>query len=499
MERMIFTATAEEPIEKELPLERTTPDCLSLAFLFGVLGSLLAIDGPWGINITVVLVALALVGAIGWHRARPDDDPVRRWGFVAAGTFSVGFTLTESFALRLFDVAAILVLLSLPLLRPACAQLGTLRPVVLLHAVLESAVLLVMGWGHLLLRRLALPTRREDEPDHTSAGPILAGVAIAGVLALLFGSLLRSADAVFDDWVGQVVEPRWLFVRIIVTLVVAWLSGGWLHGWFDRPLGERSPFPAPDPVQLAPTTVLIPLATLLLLFTGFVAVQVGYFFPGEQPTGGTVAEIARRGFFELVAVGGLALLALLIADSCLRWAPPGARSAFTVLALTLLALVGAILTSAVWRMSLYVERFGWTELRLFASVFLLFTAIALPWFGATALLGDPRRFTAGALLVALTLGGALHAISPEAVIVASHLDRTVGDREVDFEYLRTLGVDAVPAIVARWDRIPEEERERFRRHFARLREVERPSVAWTLSRARAFGVIGTLDRDPREK
>jgi hypothetical protein len=455
---------------------------LSKALALGAAGALLSLDGAWGINVTALVIALAVSGAIGWRRARPDDDPSRVLGFIGAAIFALGFTVTENAILRWIDGGAILVLLSIPLLRPAQEPLRLLRPVALLHSIVESVAQLVVGGILLILNHLALPTRRVESTERSSPGSIIAGIGLAVVLAIVFGSLLRSADAVFDAWVGRTIDPSWLFARIAVALIVATLCGGWLSGWFDRPFGERSPFPTSDPIQFAPSTVLIPLATLLLLFGGFVTIQASYFFPGHSPEAGAVAQIARRGFFELVAVGGLALLVLLIADSSLRWAPSGARTAFRVVAMSLLVLVGAILASAVWRMGLYVERYGWTELRLFASVFLLWTAIILPWFGATALCGDPRRFTAGALLAALILCGGLHAISPEAVIVRSHLDPVEGGREFDYSYLQTLGVGAIPAIVARWERILPEQRVGFEAMFDRLCEEERTGFAWTLSR-----------------
>ena len=186
---------------------------------------------------------------------------------------------------------------------------------------------------------------------------------------------------------------------------------------------------------------------------------------------------------------GLSLGLLLVSDSCLRSAERGARMAFTILAVLLLVCVAAILCSAIWRMRLYVTRFGWTEQRLFASVFLLWTAFALPWFGATALAGFASRFTSGVLAAGAVLVIALHAISPERVIVASHLDRAHTARAeivpVDYDYLLQLGVGAVEPLVDRFDELPEEVRTRALELWEGEFADDRPALAGTFVRARA--------------
>jgi len=467
------------------------------ALALGAAGAALGIAGPWGANATLLLAALAVSGAHGSRRARPGVGIERFAGYIGAAVFAVGFTITENTTLRLLDALAIATLLSLPLVRPACAEIGSIRPVALGLALLESALHAAVG-ALLLLHERCAPSRRPDpRTGRVALAPILAGSGIALVLALIFGSLLRASDAVFDDWVARRIDTEWLAERVATLVAVSILSAGLLHGWLARPLGDRSPFPAPDPVQLRAATVLIPLATLVALFGGFVAVQAGYLFPEVPAAAEQLSALARRGFFELVVVGGLALFVLLLADSCLRYAARGVRRTFVLFAGALLVLVAAILASAMARLGLYIDRYGWTEQRLFASVFLLWTALALPWFGVTALRGEPRRFTAGALLGALLLGVALHTVSPERVIVASHLDRPPAEssepeREIDFAYLRTLGVGSIPAVAARWERIPAAERIALLANWEREAERERPTFAWTLARARAERALEQL-------
>jgi hypothetical protein len=83
------------------------------------------------------------------------------------------------------------------------------------------------------------------------------------------------------------------------------------------------------------------------------------------------------------------------------------------------------------------------------------------------------------------------------VVVASHLDRAEAPadgvaREIDWLHLRSLGLGAVPAFAARWERIPVEERYNLRVGWGLRVQEERPAAAWNLARARAERTMARL-------
>ncbi len=128
------------------------------------------------------------------------------------------------------------------------------------------------------------------------------------------------------------------------------------------------------------------------------------------------------------------------------------------------------------------------------SVFLLWTAFALPWFAATALWGRASRFTSGVLVAGCIIALSLHAISPERVIVASHLDGTRDPATIDFEYLKTLGVGAVVPLVERFDQIPPDEQILFEEQWEEEFGRERRSVAATVARWQGERAFESLRR-----
>ena len=111
----------------------------------------------------------------------------------------------------------------------------------------------------------------------------------------------------------------------------------------------------------------------MALLGAFVALQLATLFGGERhvldTAGLTYAEYARSGFAQLLVVAALTLAVVAAAH---RWAR-GAGLRLLLAALCLLTLV--VLASALKRLGLYEDAFGFTRLRFAAHAILL-------WLGA---------------------------------------------------------------------------------------------------------------------
>ena len=129
--------------------------------------------------------------------------------------------------------------------------------------------------------------------------------------------------------------------------------------------------PRPRPVRVAEW--LVPIAVLDALFVTFVSVQLAVLFGGHrhvlETSGLTYAEYARSGFGQLVVV---TLLTLSVVAATVRWAPQETQQQRVVLRAllgVLCALCLVIVGSALYRLHLYEEAFGFTRLRLFMNAF----------------------------------------------------------------------------------------------------------------------------------
>jgi hypothetical protein len=252
-------------------------------------------------------------------------------------------------------------------------------------------------------------------------------------------------------------------------------------------------------VSLGPLEVGVALGSLNVLLLAFVVVQARYLFGGgglvEVTPGLTYAEYARHGFFELVAVAGLVLPVLLAGDWILGAA---SRRAFRVQAGVMVVMVYVILASALHRLQLYQEAYGWTELRFYVAVTMGWLVLVLAWFALAVLPGHRERFTAGALVAGFVLLVTVHAWNPGDWIVRQNLARAAAGREWDAEYAARLGGDAVPALVEALPTLPQDKRQTILRALEHWQRKDRPDWRlWSYSRMKAREALA--GREPVER
>lgn len=289
---------------------------------------------------------------------------------------------------------------------------------------------------------------RKDGNGHTAR--FLAVAATSLILLLVFGSLFASADVAF----GQIVEgllpdidgdfaARVLFFAPL--LLIALSAATFL----------RSAPPAlanlakPARRHLRALDWAIPVGLLVLLFLSFVLVQLTVLFGGVEHVmgegGPTFAEYARGGFWQLLAVTALTLLVIAGAS---RWAPRATRSERTLIrvllgALAVLTLV--IVASALYRMSVYQQAYGYTRLRVFVfAVELALGVVFLMVLAAGVRLRAgwlPQAVVALGVVTLLGLAG----LNADRFVADRNIDRFQSGGRIDVEYLSTLSADAVPA------------------------------------------------------
>jgi hypothetical protein len=108
-------------------------------------------------------------------------------------------------------------------------------------------------------------------------------------------------------------------------------------------------------------------------------------------------------------------------------------------------------------MHIYVEVYGITRDRLYATAVLGWVSLIIVWFCATTLRRRPERFAAGAVASLLFVVLALNVMNPDAYIVK--LNTTRASKSVDSAYLGQLSDDAVPQLVASLPTLSKTERD----------------------------------------
>lgn len=433
------------------PRTRLGLDIFAAALLIGAAGDGLLRAMPWGLNVPLAVTALVAAAAVIARRARLPISPDAAGLGLSAVLLGMAFVRRDAEMLQFLDVVGLLGVL-------AIATLGLQGVAVRVQGLTEYLRAALVTFGGTCIGILPLALRDIQWSEVPVGGrlrhaPAVAlGLVIAFPLLLVFGSLFASADATFASVVTELIDIDFarLASHTVLFGVFATLAGGYL--WTALMPGATAAAQAlrlPERGTLGIIPVGTALGLLNLLFLVFIVTQAPYLFGGAgvvaSTTGLTLAEFARRGFFQLVFASALVLPVLLAAQWGMRNSPPDHLRSFRALAALLLLQLGGVMGSALWRMQLYVAQFGLSQDRVYATVFMGYLAIASAWFAWTVLRGRHRLFAFGVGVQGYAVLAALHLINVDGLIARTNLARATA---FDVAYhTRVLSGDAVPALI----------------------------------------------------
>ena len=283
-------------------------------------------------------------------------------------------------------------------------------------------------------------------------GAVLAIPPLAVVTALL------ASDQVFEGLLQHVANLNSVG-HLFVIVLVAWFSAGWLRAATGDALG--SSLPAPQSPALRFATIAVPLYSLVTLLTLFLATQARVLFGGaeflRQTEGLTVATYARDGFAQLIVAAGVVLATLIVAEWLLDSEDASARRHYRIVGAILLGLVTTLLVSAAARIGIYVQMFGHSVDRLFASAAIVWVLAALVTCAMTTLRAHPARFASTTVGVTIAWVVLLNLVNPESLVVRLNIARAVAGASFDAKYHAELSADAAPTLVSRAAQLPSAE------------------------------------------
>lgn len=303
--------------------------------------------------------------------------------------------------------------------------------------------------------------KRKTDPVEKSSSPfwpILRGLLLAIPVLAFFIVLFSSADPIFAGRVQGLVGlfqfqhlPEYIFRIIYIAAVAYLLAGIYLHAAYrskDETLfGSEKPLLAPF---LGFTEAAVVMGSVNLLFALFVVLQFQYFFGGQaniQIAGYTYAEYLHKGFGELVVVAFSALLLFLGLSSVVKRDSVLRRRLFSWLGVLLFSLVALILVSAYQRLILYESAYGFTRLRTYIHVFMIWVAVLLAAVVVLDLLQRQRAFALAGLLASLGFAASLLVMNVDAFIVQQNIQRSAQGQDLDVAYLASLSSDATLPLV----------------------------------------------------
>lgn len=296
------------------------------------------------------------------------------------------------------------------------------------------------------------------------AGQLARAAGAAGLVLVLLGGLLASGDAVFGavltsfnpgSGLSHLVVTAVLAVPIAAVAVLALRS----HAGAETPADDTDDTDHTDESGAGTNStgrfVVESLAArwatagLLSLWCGVQLVVVsGGARTVIESQGLTVAEYARQGFFQLVAVAALTLAVLNLTHRFLVGLPGrfARRGPAAVIGVGLIVLVAVTFT----RLAYYMDAYGLTMLRLAVATFLGWLALMTVLSVARSLGVAPGRswLQSATVLSAAAVAVAYAWANPAAIVARANLDRatdptpSAGARPLDVSYLLGLGPDA---------------------------------------------------------
>ncbi|KRE42278.1 DUF4153 domain-containing protein [Knoellia sp. Soil729] len=449
------------------------PQLLIGALLLGLFASITLPERR--IGLAVGLVALLAAALMLWA-SKERRSP---WAITC---IAVGIGLTAMTVLRATEWIAVLSLMLAALL--LAATVTRARSFVSIPLSAASWVLSGLRGLPLLGRTLTATSRMP------LMWPVLRTAAIAAVGLVLFGGLFASGDAIFGSWAQSLVpDLRWdsIIARIFVFVFVAGVALAGAYLALNPPPIADLDVPRGAPVRHR-WEWLVPLGVVIALFVAFLVAQATAMWGGHEylrkTTGLSYAEYVHQGFGQLTTATFLTLVVVGIAT---RKAPQQTASDRLVLRAALVGLCVltlAVVASALYRMSLYQEAYGYTVLRVFVDGFELWLGllIVLMMVAIVRLKGTwvPRA----ALLSGAVFFLAFGLMNPDGWVAQRNIDRFQQTGKLDTYYLAGLGVDATPAIVAGLD-----EKQAacvVTWHMEKSSDRSDGVLEWNLGRARAF-------------
>ncbi len=371
------------------------------------------------------LAVLALCAVIAGSFARTDDGFVKfvMLGFLLMGT-NLGFCLLAGKTRR------------------DPGSLGSLND--------AGYTFFQLGFGQMGTATASLSDAlRNGSAVGRKAGAVLLGLCLClPVLAIMIPLLMR-ADAAFEALLDR--APSVSLGEIFATV----LFGGFLALFqFTRgtALKHYTSASLNSKVKkgLSPLTVNTVLCAVCLLYGVYLFSQLSYFiggFAGLLPQEYTLAEYARRGFFEmaLLCAINLGLIVLALSLSAPRGrAPLSTRLLCLFVGLATLFFVAA----ASAKMFLYIDSFGLTRLRVLTQVIMCFLGLVTV-FICVWLFVPKLPYMKAVVLTALIIGALVSWTDVDTQVAKYNVDAYLSGKleTVDVSHLKQLGNGATPHIL----------------------------------------------------
>ena len=283
-----------------------------------------------------------------------------------------------------------------------------------------------------------------------TVGSVAIGLVIMLPLLALVISLLVKADAAFENVMKGFPE-----IKMGETLVTAVFGVPLFFILYTRSVSlvkkeKAEPAAMGSGKGLNKVTMNTALIGVCLVYSLYLVSQLAYFvggFAGIVPEDYTLAEYARRGFFEMAWLCAINMGLIVLAVTLVRKSGSKAPLSTRLLCLFLGFVTLFIVAAASAKMLTYIDGYGLTRKRVMTQLIIIFFGLMALTVSVSLFLKKPRYMPV-LLIAALLLGGSAFWVDVDTLVAAYNVNayQTGALKTVDVYYLEELGSGAVPYI-----------------------------------------------------
>ncbi len=423
-----------------------------------IFGAMTLVFGLWlgnalmfgGVNLTAALaLGAACLGSLWYVLSAPCRGSAYGWVLLAvSGLILPGFVRSDDAFVKFVLLLFFFVGFNLGL---ATLAGKTLHDPGQVQSLLDPLrVFFGQGIGKIgaACRGITAAVRSGGEGVRRATAVGAGALAAVPVLAVMI-PLLMSADAAFEGLLELLPEFR------LGELVLTVIYGGMLVCvLYTRTVALVQWDPGEKTAREARGISVFTVNTVLLAVDGLYLVylfsQLAYFvggFAGILPEGYSLAEYARRGFFEMAWLTAINLSVMVLGISLVEKRSGRAPLAVRLSCLFLGLVTVFFVTASGAKMVMYIGGYGMTRLRVLTMVIVVF--LGLTTAAVTVWLFRPRLpYMKAVLLAGLLLGTAVLWADVDTVVASYNTDAYLSGRleAMDLYHLTTLGSGAVPSL-----------------------------------------------------
>ena len=285
------------------------------------------------------------------------------------------------------------------------------------------------------------------------------GILIAFVPTVIVTVLLMYDSGFEDILYGMIPSFDFDLLSYLGSLIWSIPIGMYIYGLFissaDKKcadiLSEEKCSAVLTKIKIAPTvTAVTAVIPLLFIYTVFFISQWKYYvsgFTGVLPPEFSYAQYARDGFFELCIVSFINLTVVGFLIAFMKRNGRASKVIFKCIAVIFSLITLVLITTALSKMFMYIECYGLTPLRVYATWFM--AVLAAVFFILILKQFIPKmKYVAVSISVCIAMFAALSLCNVDSIIAEYNVDRYLDGTidSVDMYAMNDLGISAVPAL-----------------------------------------------------